>query len=294
MFAPAQNPAFDLLEPSERHGQFDLAVREPFDLLRWMPLTFAHEPRRERIEVDAHAVPGLALEDAEAVAQMIGNGKVSRATESGSRVPHLAHPGQGERADLPTNQVEAKQIPLILDAAEVVGLNAPRLVPRTAQLLVFKGEFARGEDRPAHRLEKFEVRDAGTDSSERNRRIHVAPVEPDPVLEPFGDLPEGRAQRLLERSAAVLLQRFLGDEERHHFALRHLDVREVRDGLRVNEPEMELVVFDRQPEPVPHEVDVALDRLRGHFQLVGQFSAVWKIAGNQSLVQPHHTLQRRT
>lgn len=33
---------------------------------------------------------------------------------------------------------------------------------------------------------------------------------------------------------------------------------------------MELVVFDRQPELVAHEVDVALDGLGRDFQLVGQ------------------------
>ena len=40
------------------------------------------------------------------------------------------------------------------------------------------------------------------------------------------------------------------------------------DRLRVNETEMQLVVLDRQPELVAHELDVALDRLRRDLQLV--------------------------
>ena len=71
MLAPAQNPTLDFLHASERHGQFNLAVREPLDLLRWMPLALADEPSGERIEPDAHAMTGLALENAEAVAEVI-------------------------------------------------------------------------------------------------------------------------------------------------------------------------------------------------------------------------------
>jgi hypothetical protein len=62
----------------------------------------------------------------------------------------------------------------------------------------------------------------------------------------------------------VLFQRLLGDDDRHDLAFRHLDVREVRDWLGLDKPEVQLVVFDRQSKPVAHEIDVALDRLRGY------------------------------
>ena len=91
-----------------------------------------------------------------------------------------------------------------------------------------------------------------------------------------------------------MLQRFLRDEERDDLALGNLDVREVRDGLRIDEAEMKLVVFDGQPEPVAHEVDVALDGLGRNLQFVGQLPAVGEIAGDELVVQPHHALQRGT
>lgn len=105
---------------------------------------------------------------------------------------------------------------------------------------------------------------------------------------------ESSLEGLFKRGAAILREGLLRDEECHDLALGNLDVREMGDRLGINEPEVELVVFNRQPEPVAHEIDIALDRLGGHFQFVGEFAAVWEIAGDQPLVQPHHPLQRGT
>ncbi len=56
---------------------------------------------------------------------------------------------------------------------------------------------------------------------------------------------------------------------------------------------MQLVVLDRQPELVAHELDVTLDRLRRHLQLVRQLATVRKLSGLQLGVQLHHARERR-
>ncbi len=66
-----------------------------------------------------------------------------------------------------------------------------------------------------------------------------------------------------------------------------------RNRFGVNEAEMQLVVLDRQPELVAHELDVALDRLRRNLQLVRQLAAIWKLSRLQLGVQLHHARQRR-
>jgi hypothetical protein len=53
------------------------------------------------------------------------------------------------------------------------------------------------------------------------------------------------------------------------------------------------MVVDRQSQAITHEIDVALDRLGGDFQLRADFLAVGKAAGLQRRVQPHHSLKRR-
>jgi hypothetical protein len=217
MFAPAQNPALNLFQTSERHAQFDFAVGESLDLLRRVPLPLTDEPGRERIEVDEHGMTGLSLENTKTVAQVLRDRKIGRAPESAPRIPQLSHPGQGKRPNLPADEIEPEQIPLIFHAAEMVGLDPPCFVPGAAELFVFKLNLMRVEDRPADRLEKFKICDTRADPTERNGRIHITPLEPDAVLESFSDLPERGSQRSFKRSASILLQSLLGDEERDDF-----------------------------------------------------------------------------
>ena len=54
----------------------------------------------EGVEADAHPVPGLAFEDPEAVAEMLGDGEICRAAKAHLGVLHGPHPGQGEGPEL--------------------------------------------------------------------------------------------------------------------------------------------------------------------------------------------------
>ena len=48
-------------------------------------------------------------------------------------------------------------------------------------------------------------------------------------------------------------------------------------GFRVIEAKPQRIVFDRQPKAVTHEIDVPLNGLGRDFELLGDFSAIWKM-----------------
>jgi hypothetical protein len=72
-----------------------------------------------------------------------------------------------------------------------------------------------------------------------------------------------------------------------------LDAWKVGDRLGVDEAEVKLVVLDGKSEPVAHEVDIALDGLRGDFELVGELAAIWEAPCLNLPVKLKHSFQRR-
>jgi|CZKV01.1.fsa_nt_gi hypothetical protein len=54
------------------------------------------------------------------------------------------------------------------------------------------------------------------------------------------------------------------------------------------------VEFNRQIEPVAHELNVTMDGLGGAFNFGRQLAGIGKTAGLQRLVNAQHPLQRRT
>ena len=87
----------------------------------------------------------------------------------------------------------------------------------------------------------------------------------------MADFLKGRLERRFEGRVVILLERFLRDEERDDFPFRDLDTGKTGDRFGVNETEMQLIILDRQPELIAHELDVALDRLLRHLQLAASF-----------------------
>src|SRR4026208_1374841 len=93
-----------------------------------------------------------------------------------------------------------------------------------AQFAIAKLRFGRVEHGAAEQLEDFKVGDTLPDRAEGDGSVEIAPTETDPVLQSVTDLLEGGAQRRFERGAAILLERFLRDEEGDDLPLAHLDV----------------------------------------------------------------------
>jgi hypothetical protein len=291
--APTKDPAFDFLETAEVHGEFEFAAVEWMEFLGGMPFALGNQTRGKRIETDADAVFGAAFEDAEAIAEMGGDGEIGGAAEAGLGVARMAHAREREGADLAAGEIEAEEIPLVLDAAEVVGLDAPGFVPGATEFLVLELEFVGVEERVADDFEELDVGLGRAEAAEGDGGINVAPLKADAVFQPIGDFCEGGLETFFEGGAAVLLKGFLGDEEGDDLAFGDLDPWKIGDRLGVNESEMELVILDGQPHAVPHEIDVALDGLAGDFQFVGELAAIGEGTGFEALVEAQHARQWR-
>ena len=101
-------------------------------------------------------------------------------------------------------------------------------------------------------------------------------------------------QRLFKTGAAILLQRFFRDDERENFALGDLHRGKAADFAGVKIAVALAIEFNRQVQPVAHELDVAMDGLGGDFDFARKLAGVGKSAGLQCLMNPQHPLQRRT
>src|SRR4029077_7199195 len=113
------------------------------------------------------------------------------------------------------------------------------------------------------------------------------------VAQAIGDLAKRGREWRLKRSPFVLRQSFLANVERYQLAFGNFDVGKARNRFRIIKTEVQLVIFDRETKPVPHEIDVALDGLRTDFQLVRKLAAIRVTTGFQSLVHAHHAFERR-
>ena len=100
----------------------------------------------------------LPCKNAKARAEVLGNLEICRAFEFRGRELNGTHPGEDEGTELVAHEVKGEQIPLVLNASQVVGLYPPLLMARAAQLLVFKGDFQGAQHRFAQTLEQGDIR----------------------------------------------------------------------------------------------------------------------------------------
>jgi hypothetical protein len=291
-FAPTEDPALDLLEAAELHAHLDGAIGGAFDFLGGVPLALADELAGEGVEADADIEAAVAGEDAEAFAEVLADGEVGRAMEAGGGAADGAHALEDEGADLLALEVEAEEVPLVRDAAEVVGADAAGLVGGAFGFFVFELDLAGLDDGFADGLEDVDVGGGGAKAAEGDGGVDLGPLEVDAVAEAVADFLESGAQRALEGGAAVLLEGLACDEEGDDLAAGDLDVGKAGDGLRVVEAELDLVVLDGEAEAVAHEVDIALDGLWRDFELVGEFAAIGVCGGLEALVEAEHALER--
>ena len=204
--APAQDPAFDLLEAAQDQAQLQIVPGQTPDFLGGMPLPFRNEPGRDAIEPDPDLVPGLAFEHTETVAQMITDREIGGPLELVPGIAQGAHPGEGKGAELTADKVESEQVPLVLDTGEVVGLDPADLVAPAFQFAVLELNLVLVENGAAKRFKEFEVGTAVADAAERNGGPDVGPVELDLVMKPVGDFFERGPEGFLERGCRGTVQ----------------------------------------------------------------------------------------
>ena len=108
-----------------------------------MPYPFAHELRGERLKADTHHRSTSALENAETRIEKFADGKICRATETHTGATRISDSRQGKGSQLLAIEIEAKEIPLIVDATEVVRPNPSRLRRGAAQFPIGELDLCR-------------------------------------------------------------------------------------------------------------------------------------------------------
>src|SRR5205814_10714877 len=88
--------------------------------LRFMPGSLRDQTGSERIELELDAILLLPRMGAEASTQEFADREISGTMEAGARQADIAHPRQSERAQLSAIEVVPEEVPLILQAGEVV------------------------------------------------------------------------------------------------------------------------------------------------------------------------------
>jgi hypothetical protein len=89
---------------------------------------------------------------------------------------------------------------------------------------------------------------------------------------------------LSEARAAILLERLFRDDQRDEFALGDLQGREGVHALGIVVAAADGVIFDRQVQPVAHEVEIALDGFGADFQVASERGGVREAVRGQRLV----------
>src|ERR1019366_7443098 len=94
---------------------------------------------------------------------------------------------------------------------------------------------------------------------------------------------------MLERGALVLGESLLCDENRNEFGFTQFHHGETFNRLGELIPFTFTVISDGEVQPIPHEVDVSLDRLGGDLDVTRQACPVRTITrfdGTENLVHP--------
>ncbi len=187
-----------------------------------------------------------------------------------------------------------EQIPLVLDAAEMIRLHHPPLRLFAGQLVVSKLDFGSLHDRLGQGVENLHVRQPGAAAPDRQRLLQFMPSDLHLAAKRMAQLPERGGEWTLKGCPAELFERLLGQQQCGDLALRDFHHREIPHRRRVMEPVPHCIVVERQPEPVAHELDIAHHRFRRDLQIHRQPLAVRIVSGRHPLVNAPHALHGRT
>ena len=115
-----------------------------------------------------------------------------------------------------------------------------------------------------------------------NGLLQIRQVQRNGVGQRLLHFSNGAEQRFLETGAAILLQRFFRDDQREQFALGDLQRGKGADFLGVMIAETAPVEFQRQLQPVAHELEVAMDGFGADLQLARQAWWHWETCRTES------------
>lgn len=136
MFAPAEHPALDLDEALYLQLQPRLAVGQRRNHLRWVPYPFLDQFARPCIEPNRDVVIATVLKDSEAALEVLVDVEGLRDDERLVGCLDRLDPGQQEVADAGFLDIEGDQVPAVVDAGQVVGMDPAHLDHLLAEVAV--------------------------------------------------------------------------------------------------------------------------------------------------------------
>ena len=231
---------------------------------------------------------------AETVAQPLLEGKLLRARKGLARLLDLRNARRGERADVLPPVVKGEEEPFPIDVREMIRVHHAAVRGRLARLAIGDFKLAARGGGLGERVEDPEVQHRLGGGAEGDGLLDVGKVEGNGVRQRLLHLADGGEQRLLEARAAILLEGLLRHNQRKQLALGDLKSGKRADLLGVEIAVAQLVEINGQPQPVAHELHIAVDGLGRDLQVTRQGHGIGEPAGVQCLVNPLHPLQGRT
>jgi hypothetical protein len=125
--AEAEDPAFDFFEAVEGHFELGTAIGEVDSLLAGVPLAAADEVSGPGVEFDEDVVLLVAFHDGEAALEIFVGVEGFGAGGAVVGKHGIGEAGEGEGADLLAVDVVGEEVPVVIDAGEVVGVDVAGL-----------------------------------------------------------------------------------------------------------------------------------------------------------------------
>jgi hypothetical protein len=125
--APAEDPALDFFEAVEAHAQAGSAMRQVRQLLAGMPEAAAHQVRGPRVEFNYDFLLFVAFQNGEAALEVLVRVEILWPDNPFGGDLRVGQARQGKGADGSAVYIVPEQVPMIVDAREVIGVNASGL-----------------------------------------------------------------------------------------------------------------------------------------------------------------------
>src|ERR1044071_1375524 len=141
--------------------------------LRFMPGSLRDQAGCERIELKLDAMLLVPRMRTEASPQQFSDREISWTMEAGAGQADIAHARQSEGAQLSATEVVPKEVPLILQAGEVVWAKQTQFELATLQLAIVEIDLNRTQNGLADSFESLQMSRTGSGTAEGDDFIEV-------------------------------------------------------------------------------------------------------------------------
>lgn len=247
-----------------------------------MPGSFLDEGGGEAGEADADVVLAGGGVEAETAGKEFLHREVLWTGETGLGELDGADAAEVEAAEVFPFQIVGEEVPLALDAGEVVGAHMARLRFGRARFLVGESQFDGLAQGGADGLKGFGADGGVPEIVEGDEGGEVVGFHGDLFGEGVGEFLEGGLERLLKGCAGEFSEGFLREDEGDEFALGDGEPGEALDLASQVVTVVAGIVFYGEIEGIAKVIDVPPDGSAFDFKFPGEFGAVGVVALLQS------------